>query len=281
MSDFTLSNRCPMLLLSFIVFLSGAVSASAVEPFEAFLNKHCVRCHGPQKEEGDIRIDRLSRDFKSGVDTHHWAEALDKLNSGEMPPKRRSRRRTRSRRSSRELDTRLKEGRAARMAARPAVAHYRLSRKEYQNTVYDLLGVRYDPAKPGELNEDTLWHGFERIGSQLSLSPSHVDRYYRAADIVLDRAFPATSSEARKVRKTARTALQRREATTGGLDRFGIKRPLRYLLFPGRVQHALSVQLVWQDGAGAQRSLQARASGQRHPPARRPAGPPQHRQADQ
>lgn len=28
------------------------------------------------------------------------------------------------------------------MAARPAVAHYRLSRKEYQNTVYDLLGVR-------------------------------------------------------------------------------------------------------------------------------------------
>ena len=58
MSDFTLSNRCPMLLLSFIVFLSGAVSASAVEPFEAFLNKHCVRCHGPQKEEGDIRIDR-------------------------------------------------------------------------------------------------------------------------------------------------------------------------------------------------------------------------------
>jgi hypothetical protein len=24
-----------------------------------------------------------------------------------------------------------------------------------------------DPAKPGELNEDTLWLGFERIGSEL------------------------------------------------------------------------------------------------------------------
>ena len=71
------------------------------------------------------------------------------------------------------LDAHIKEGKAARMAARPPVAHYRLSRKEYQNTVYDLLGVRYDPAKPGELNEDTLWHGFERIGSELSLSPSH------------------------------------------------------------------------------------------------------------
>ena len=171
------------------------------------------------------------------------------------------------------LDSLLKEGRAARMAARPAVSHYRLSRKEYQNTVYDLLGVRYDPAKPGELNEDTLWHGFERIGSQLSLSPSHVDRYYRAADIVLDRAFPATSSEARQVRKTAA------ELRYGGgkeqqlaLDRFGIKRPLRYLLFPGRVQQALSSN--WFGKTGPEHSglyrMRLQASGIR-PPGGQPA----------
>jgi hypothetical protein len=220
-------------LISF-AFVSMAVSASAAEPFEAFLEKHCVRCHGPQKEEGDIRIDQLSRDFKAGVDTHHWAEALDKLNSGEMPPEDEPQP-TQDEIATfvTKLDSLLKEGRAARMAARPAVSHYRLSRKEYQNTVYDLLGVRYDPAKPGELNEDTLWHGYERIGAQLSLSPSHVDRYYRAADIVLDRAFPSTTSEARKVRRTAAElrysgGKKQQEA----LDRFGIKRPLRYLLFP-------------------------------------------------
>ena len=51
-----------------------------------------------------------------------------------------------------------------------------------------------------ELNEDTLWHGDERIDSQLS--PSHVNRYDRAAEIVLDRAFPAKAAEARKARKT-------------------------------------------------------------------------------
>jgi len=263
-----------MLLLSFIVFLSGAVSASAVEPFEAFLNKHCVRCHGPQKEEGDIRIDRLSRDFKSGVDTHHWAEALDKLNSGEMPPEDELQpTQDEITKFVSELDSLLKEGRAVRMAARPAVSHYRLSRKEYQNTVYDLLGVRYDPAKPGELNEDTLWHGYERIGAQLSLSPSHVDRYYRAADIVLDRAFPATSSEARKVRKTASDlrysgGKQQQEA----LDRFGIKRPLRYLLFPGRVQQALSSN--WFGKTGPEHSglyrMRLQASGIR-PPGGQPA----------
>ena len=147
------------------------------------------------------------------------------------------------------LDSRLKEGRAARMAARSAVTHYRLSRKEYQNTAYDLLGVRYDPAKPGELNEDTLWHGFERIGSELSLSPSHVDRYYRAAEIVLDRAFPATTGEARKVRKTA-VELRYHGGKTQQetLDRFGIKRPLRYLLFPGRVETAFSPNWLGRTG---------------------------------
>ncbi|MGC3967788.1 MAG: DUF1592 domain-containing protein [Pirellulales bacterium] len=220
--------------------LAGVVHGA--EPFEAFLNKHCIRCHGPQMEEGDLRIDQLSRDFKSGIDTHHWAEALDKVNSGEMPPD------TEPQPTQAEiaafvtgLDARLKEGRAARMAARPAVAHYRLSRKEYQNTAYDLLGVRYDPTKPGELNEDTLWHGFERIGSELSLSPSHVDRYYGAAGLVLDRAFPAASGESRKVRKTAAELRYAGGKTQQeALDRFGIKRPLRYLLFPGTVQSALA-----------------------------------------
>jgi len=230
--------------------LALASAVHAAEPFDAFLESHCIRCHGPEKEKGDLRIDQLSRDFKLGADTHHWAEMMEQVNSGEMPPKKEKQP------SQAEiaafvtsLDSRIKEGRAARMAARPAVAHYRLSRKEYQNTVYDLLGVRYDPAKPGELNEDTLWHGFERIGSELSLSPSHVDRYYRAAELVLDRAFPTTAGEARKVRKTAvDLRYGDGKAQQAALDRFGIKRPLRYLLFPGTVQNALSTNWFGKTG---------------------------------
>ena len=158
-----------------------------------------------------MRIDQLSRDFKSGVDSaslgggaRQGQQRRDASEEGAAADAGR-----RSRRSSRVSTARLKEGRAARMAARPAVAHYRLSRKEYQNTVYDLLGVRYDPAKPGELNEDTLWHGFERIGSELSLSPSHVDRYYRAAELVLDRAFPVDVAA-----RLARSARPRRSCVT-------------------------------------------------------------------
>ncbi len=242
----------PRYILGFcltILAITGAVRAE--EPFEAFLEKHCIRCHGPEKEKGDLRFDRLSRDFKLGADSHQWAEAVEKVNSGEMPPKK-EKKPTQDEIAGfvTSLDARLKDGRAARMAARPAVAHYRLSRREYQNTVYDLLGVRYDPTKPGELNEDTRWHGFERIGSELSLSPSHVDRYYRAAELVLDRAFPsANSGEARKIHKTAA------ELRYGGgkdqqaaLDRFGIKRPLRYLLFPGSTQNAIAPNWFGKSG---------------------------------
>ncbi|MFZ4767680.1 MAG: DUF1587 domain-containing protein, partial [Roseimicrobium sp.] len=240
-----ITRHCQLLAC---LVLAGAVHAA--EPYDAFLEKHCIRCHGPDKEKGDLRIDQLSRDFELGADTHHWAEMLEQVNSGEMPPKKEKQP------SQAEiaafvtsLDSRIKEGRAARMAARPAVAHYRLSRKEYQNTVYDLLGVRYDPAKPGELNEDTLWHGFERIGSELSLSPSHVDRYYRAAELVLDRALPTTAGEARKVRKTAvELRYGDGKAQQAALDRFGIKRPLRYLLFPGTVQNALSTNWFGKTG---------------------------------
>jgi len=248
------------------LFLTGVVRGAAPEPFEAFLKTHCLSCHGPEKEKGDLRIDQLSRDFKSGLDTHLWHEVIEKINAGEMPPE------DEPQPTQEEiaafiprLDVLMKEGKSARMAARPAVSHYRLSRKEYQNTVYDLLGVRYDPAKPGELNEDTLWHGFERIGSELSLSPSHVDRYYRAAELVLDRAFPAAASgEARKVRKTAAELRYRGgKDQQAALDRFGIKRPLRYLLYPGNTQQAIAPH--WFGKTGPEHSglykLRIQASG--------------------
>ncbi len=260
------------LTLALILGFTSVVSAA--EPFEGFIQTHCIRCHGPEKAEGDLRFDQLSRDFNAGVDTHHWAEALDKVNSGEMPPKK-EQPPTQPEIADFviSLDTLIKAGRAARMAARPPVSHYRLSRKEYQNTVYDLLGVRYDPTKPGELNEDTLWHGFERIGSQLSLSPSHVDRYYRAAELVLDRASPTESGEARKVRKTAAELRYNGGKTQQeALDRFGIKRPLRYLLYPGNVQTALSSN--WFGKTGPEHSglyrVRIQASGVR-PPGGQPA----------
>ena len=227
---------------AFAFLLAFTLFGHAAEPFEGFLQKHCIACHGPKKSKGDLRLDKISRDFKSGIDAQVWAEVVEKINAGEMPPEEEPQPTADEiGKVIAQLDERIREGRAARMAARPPVAHYRLSRKEYQNTVYDLLGVRYDPAKPGELNADTLWHGYERIGSELSLSPSHVERYYKAAETVLSRAFPAKPVEPKKVKKTAaELRYQGGKTQQAYLDRFGIKRPLRQLIFPGRLQNAFS-----------------------------------------
>ncbi|MFT5401814.1 MAG: mono/diheme cytochrome c family protein [Verrucomicrobiales bacterium] len=246
-----LTNKC-LHAFTCITFawLFGAAIVSAAETLEPFLEKHCLRCHGPEKEKGELRIDQLSRVFKTGIDGHHWAEIVERINAGEMPPGDEVQP-TESEIAEviAQLDSQIREGRAARMAARPPVAHYRLSRKEYQNSVYDLLGVRYDPTKPGELNEDPRWHGFERIGSQLSLAPSHVERYYRAAETVIARAFPDKPVETRKVRKTAADIRYNGgEKQQAYLDRFGIKRPLRALIFPGRTQQALSSHWFGQTG---------------------------------
>ena len=257
----------------FIILLPLSLSALD-KSFESFLNEHCVNCHGPKKEKGDLRIDSLSRDFKAGIDSHLWAEVNERINAGEMPPEEEPRPSEKEiSKFIAQLDQKISEGKAARMAARPPVAHYRLSRKEYQNTVYDLLGVRYDPTKPGELNEDTLWHGYERIGAQLSLSPSHINRYYQAAEIVLERAFPQTEGEVRKIKKTAADLRYGGgEKQKEALKRFGIKRPLRQLLFPGRVDQALAHH--WFGKTGPEHSglykLRLQASGIR-PPGGQPA----------
>lgn len=258
------------LFLILVASIALADAAYAAEPHEAFVSKYCIACHGPNQQEGELRIDTLSRDFALGGDTHRWAEVIERVNAGDMPPEGEPRP-TQDEIGAfvSKLDSLIREGRAARMAARPPVAHYRLSRKEYQNTVYDLLGVHYDPTKPGQLNEDTLWHGYERIGSELTLSPSHVDRYYRAAELVLDRAFPATPKEARKVRKTAGELRYGggEKAIQESLDRFGIERPLRCLIYPGNYRIALSPN--WFGQAGPEHSglykLRFKASGIRPP----------------
>lgn len=266
-------------LLSFLVLACllnhGALpSVHAAQSLDQFLEKHCLRCHGSERVERDLRIDTLSRDFELGADSHLWGEIMERINSGEMPPEDEPQpSEDEIAAAVEQLDQNLKRGRAARMAARPAVAHYRLSRKEYQNTVYDLLGVRYDPAKPGELNADPRWHGFERIGSQLSLSPSHVERYYSAAETVLARTFPAAEISPQKVRKTAAELRY-----SGGkqqqeyLKRFGIERPLRALIFPGRLQQAFRSN--WFGNVGPERSGLYRArlqvSGVRPPDGQTP-----------
>lgn len=253
-----------------LVLLLGLVPiVRADDLMEVFLADHCLRCHGPQKEKGHLRIDQISRDFKSGTDGSKWGEIMEKIKAGEMPPEEEDQpTEAQIAMVISQIDERVREGRAARMASRPPVAHYRLSRKEYENTIYDLLGVRYDPTQPGQLNEDPRWQGYERIGSQLSLASSHVERYYRAAQSILERAFPEREIEPRKVRKTAaELRYNGGQEQQAFLDQLGLKGPLRALIYPGRLLQGLSPNWFGQIGpehSGLYR-MRLKASGIRPP----------------
>ncbi len=203
----------------------------AVAPF---FKAHCVSCHGPTKQKGDFRIDRLSKDV--GVkDTPLWAEVMERISSGEMPPDDVKNRPTAQQgaRIVEWLSGKIKEGEAARMAKRSRVTFNRLSREEYVNTVYDLLGVYFDATDPGGLTEDPEWHGFERIGSVLSLSASHVEKYMLAAETVLDEAYPDKKPEPVVIHKRAAPTERVGEPHRSRLEAAGLLEKIRFDLWPG------------------------------------------------
>ncbi len=210
-----------------IVVLIGSHLATAAEPatFDAevgpFFKTYCQRCHDAQKQEGKFRLDSLPREFVDQAMAQRWGEVVFRINNGEMPPKDQPQPKAEELgRVVETISSRIKEGEAARMAKRGPVAHYRLSRDEYGHTVSDLLGVQYDVTLPGAFNDDPRWHGFERIGSLLSLSPSHVDRYFKAAEIVLARAFPETPPTL--VKRMANAIDIRHHGERQRLERLGI-----------------------------------------------------------
>ena len=226
-----------------LLLVVATTAAAAEEPaFDAalrpFFKTYCLRCHDAQKQAGEFRLDTLSRNFAEQSAAERWGEVVFRMNAGEMPPKKEPQ--PNSEELGRVVDwlsSRIKEGEAARMARRGPVAHYRLSREEYGHTVYDLLGVYFDVNLPGAFNDDPRWHGFDRIGSLLSLSPSHVDRYFRAAETVLSRAFPEQQPPMLKGRREANAGQEK------WLSEQGLAGPVRWLFWPGHGQHLVTTSV--------------------------------------
>jgi len=218
------------LLLSFLLIagVAHAATPSRAE-VEPFLRDYCLRCHNAEKKKGDLRLDNLSADFNDLLVAQKWDEVMLRINSGEMPPK--DEKQPPAEAVSKVADwitTRLAAGRAARLSRRTPVTLFRLSRDEYANTIYDLLGVRFDPDAPGALTEDPRWHGFERIGSLLTLAPSHVERYFEAAQKVIAEAFPEKESQTLKGQFAAdNTRAKQKQKDVESA------RPVRDLVLPG------------------------------------------------
>ena len=52
-----------------------------------YFKKHCLECHGPKKEKGDLNLEtQLTNNFLDLAETAKWDEILNAVNSHEMPP---------------------------------------------------------------------------------------------------------------------------------------------------------------------------------------------------
>ena len=226
-----------------LVSSSAAEQAAGFDPkVRAYIETHCAKCHDAEVQKGEFRIDTLSANV-GFENTPQWIEVMERINSGEMPPKKEKKQPSaeESARTVEWIAARMKEGEAARMASRGRVSYNRLTRDEYVNTVRDLIGVHYDAKDPGALLEDQEWHGFERIGSVLTLSPANIEKYLAAAETILAEAYPEPPD--RKAKKpepfggTKKAILEEQvsERHRERLRELGLLDKVRYEMWPGDI----------------------------------------------
>jgi hypothetical protein len=177
------------LLLALILCVAGNRSAAAdvsSDSVRPILAKHCFECHGENAKAKRLRLDRLTADF-AGENGEHWAVVLEKVRSGDMPPKAKPQ--PTAIEKKRLLDwisDRLRAVGDGRNAAEGRVPLRRLNRDEYENTVRELLAI--DTDLKDLLPEENAADGFDNGADGLSVSTVLMQRYLEAADAALDAA---------------------------------------------------------------------------------------------
>ena len=148
--------------------------------FAAFSEKFCVKCHGPEKQKGDLRVDTLAAPLTDSEAAESWLLIADMIESGDMPPSKEE-----VQPSGEEIEAALEwiEGELAK-AVVPVPGLRRMNRTEYENTVQDLLGI--DTALADLLPEDTSVQGFDNVATGLGVSSVLVERYLEAANVAFE-----------------------------------------------------------------------------------------------
>ena len=208
-----LKNRFCSCLAVFL--LAGAFSALAQIPgdLNQFLNQHCLDCHDSDVSKGSLNFESLDFNLRGSAEFATWKRIYERIEADEMPPKKKARpEHTQKEAFLSTLKARLH---AADLGAKKELGRVnvrRLTRREYENTIHDLLGV--DMPLQELLPEDPATHGFETVASGQQLSHHVLERYLEAADMVLGHAFArATVGEQNSQRSFAPRMLARR---TGG-----------------------------------------------------------------
>jgi mono/diheme cytochrome c family protein len=145
------------------------------------LEDYCVSCHNQKSKTAGIVLEGLN--FQNvGEHADIWEKVLRKVRTGQMPPPKAPHpEAAESAAFTKWLESAL--DRAAETNPNPGrpTAH-RLNREEYSNAIRDLLAVDIRPGM--SLPIDDSGYGFDNIGEVLSLSPSLLEKYLKAANRV-------------------------------------------------------------------------------------------------
>ena len=200
-----------------MAFVAPAFGQTAVRPF---VTAHCVACHGPDVQKGDLRLDTLSADFVQEDVREAWQAARDRVAAGTMPPAKKPKPPAKDTATfTKWVDTQLAAAERTRQAAEGRVVLRRLNRAEYENTVRDLLGVGVDVKEL--LPADGLSHGFDNIAGALSVSPDHMARYLEAAEFALD----AATARGPRPEPTTKTVTLAEGRAASNIGKHWLKRP--------------------------------------------------------
>lgn len=163
-------------------------SVSAAPRIGEFLRTHCLDCHqGPDAEAG-LDLEALGFDLDDGAVERRWVRIFDRVQSGEMPPA------DVEKPSAETADEFLKATgdwlrsfQHARDARLGRVRARRLTRREVERSLHDLLGI--DIPLADQLPEDARSSGFTTVADGQAMSHFQLEAHLAVVDTALDEAF--------------------------------------------------------------------------------------------
>lgn len=154
------------------------------------LKNTCSACHNATLTSGGVNLVPYLDASTLSDDRPSWERILQKIESGEMPPKGIPRPPQAKMAALVEyLHSEFDKADAAIKPDPGRVTAKRLNRNEYRNTIRDLLAVEFRAEK--DLPTDDSGYGFDNIGDILSVSPILMEKYLSAAETIASRAMGA------------------------------------------------------------------------------------------
>lgn len=176
----------PIILCLIVPTLAAA--ADDLTTIQPLVQRYCVRCHGAKTQKGDLRLDRLAE-----LEAETFETVYDQLADGLMPPD--DQRQPASAERKKLMQHVLELAKKGATVTAPGLR--RLNKREYGNTVRDLLGLRngiFDPSQ--YIYDDEIDEGFDTAADSLVISNELLLEYLGAAEKSLRQALFTSAVDA-------------------------------------------------------------------------------------